>query len=210
MKKLLLLFVLLMTVTTYAQEQENKFPYGKMLNMSHDELIDAKFKFDNYRNQYVLTKTNGLNATANILGALSGTPTNYIPHVNDYTVVIQKGVKEIAYIEVAFYDSKLYHELLTFAADSGKDLLETNSSSLTKTQFNYSDYSFILTSKTNKQSSTTAGGNKATTKDDTYSIYTFTINTGAAPASDWLTKEAAKAAKRDAKGQKKRSAADLM
>lgn len=91
MKKIFLLLILTMGVnTTFAQENEEEaaFPYGKMLKMSADELLAAKFKYDSNKNQYVLTKRNGLNQTVSILGALSGTPQNYVPDVNDYTVLI--------------------------------------------------------------------------------------------------------------------------
>lgn len=158
----------------------------------------------------MLSKVNGLNATANILGALSGTPTNYIPHVNDYNVIIQKAEDGIAYVEVIFYDSKIYHDLLTFAADNGQNFLETQSSEMKKAQFNYDKYSFSLVGKANNQSRTTASRNNATTKDESYSEYRFVIDTGLKPFSEWHKKQEAKAARRDKNNQKKNSAADLM
>lgn len=193
-----------------AQDTIREFPYAKMLQMTHKELLGAKFKFDDEKNQYVLTKMNGLNATVNILGAMSGTPTNYVPHVNDYQVLIQNGADQVAFIAVTFYDSELYHRILTFAADSGENLLETNSVGTNKTQFNYGGYAFDLSYKRTNQSAGSVSRGAVASKDQSYNTYTFLILTGVEPASDWLTKQAQKAQKRDDKGRKKQSAADLM
>ena len=214
MKKLFLLtLAAILSISTFAQEptdestSESKFPYGKLLKMSHQELLDAKFKFDDYRNQYVLRKVNGWKIA---LTATAGT--NPMPSVNDYQVIIQEGATGVAFIEVTFYDTKIYHEILTFAKDNGKDFLETNTSAVNKAQFNYDNYSFPLTYQTISQSATTArsGRNSANTVDQSFDTYTFTIYTGVEPVSDFLTKQYQKAEKRDARGGKKRSAAELM
>lgn len=214
MKKLFLLtLAAILSISTFAQEptdestSESKFPYGKLLKMSHQELLDAKFKFDDYRNQYVLRKVNGWKIA---LTATAGT--NPMPSVNDYQVIIQEGATGVAFIEVTFYDTKIYHEILTFAKDNGKDFLETNTSAVNKAQFNYDNYSFSLTYQTISQSATTArsGRNSANTVDQSFDTYTFTIYTGVEPVSDFLTKQYQKTEKRDARGGKKRSAAELM
>lgn len=209
MKKLLFLLISF-TITLSVFAQEDQFPYGKMLKMTHEELIKAKFKFDDEKNQYVLNKMNGLNTTASVLGALSGTPTNYVPHVNDYKVVIQNGDGGVAYIQVTFYDSEIYHKVLTFAADKGENLLETSSGNEQKAQFNYGGYAFDLSYRTVKQAAAVASRGVAASRDQSYDVYTFGIFTDIQPTSEWLTKQAQKEAKRDAKGKKKQSAADLM
>lgn len=51
MKKVLLLMLLSFIFnTTFAQESEPTFPYAKMLAMSHDELVDAKFSYSKDKN----------------------------------------------------------------------------------------------------------------------------------------------------------------
>lgn len=214
MKKLvLLLAVMTIASTTSAQDEqapESKFPYGKMLKMTDNQLKDAKFKFNDDMNQWVLTKQNGLNQTVAILGALSGSAANYVPHVDDYKVIMQKGETGVASIEVIFYDSKIYHEILTFANDNGANVLETTSGKLTKTQFNYDNHSFVLNRGSVGQSAVVASERHVSTKDQSYDTFSFVIYTGIEPYSKWLVREAEKQAKRDAKGKKKQSAGDLM
>lgn len=209
MKKLFLLFTLLLGVTiTYAQENEDtSFPYGKMLKMGPDELLSAKFKYNENKNQYVLTKLNGLNQTASILGALAGTPQNYVPHVDDYMVLIQGGETGYSYIQVTFYDSNVYDKVYEFATTYGQNIAETGSGNL---KFFYNDYEFELTHRMVGQSTSAAKGNTAVSKDQSYTVYNFVINTGIPPYSNWHIKQAIKEQKRDAKGKKKQSAADLM
>ncbi len=202
---------------------ENRIPYGKMLKMSHDELLNQHFKFNEEKNQYTLKKKNGMRVAATILGAIADNPTNYVPDVNDYQVIIQKGNEGVAYIEVVFYDTDLYHKILTFAKDNGQNQLETNTGLSDKVQFNYDKYSFSLDYSTNKQSSTQTTTRDTSTRwttakehststshDESYNIYTFTIYTGTEPSSAYITKQQEKAKKNDAKGKKKQSAADLM
>lgn len=224
MKKLVLLIsVVMLQFNVLAQQAETvtenqvetqaesvEFPYGKMLNMSHDELIEAKFKYDAKKNQYILTKLNGLNQANAILGALAGAPQNYIPHVDDYVVTIQRGKEKVSFINVTFYNDQLYHKILTFAVDNGENLLETSSQTLNKAIFNYAGYAFDLQYKVVGQASAVSGKGKAVSRDDSYNSYSFLISTGVEPDSIWHTKEAAKAAKRDMQGKKKQSAADLM
>lgn len=203
------LFILL-SLQGYSQHE---FPYGKMLKMSEDELIEAKFKYNKDRNQYVLTKSNGLVATANVLNAMNGTYADMKPHKDDYKVVIQQGeLNDVSSISITFYDDEVYHSILTFANDKGKDLLATNSGKLDKLQFNYGDYAFVLDMKREGIQATTSRTNSALvkTRDESYNIYSFSIYTGVEPFSDWLTKEALKQKKNDEKGKKKQSAADLM
>lgn len=210
MKKLVFLLVALLSAltATYAQEDaDTSFPYGKILKMSSDELLEAKFKYNENKNQYVLTKLNGLNQTANFLGALAGTPQNYVPHVDDYTILIQGGETGYSYIQVTFYDSNVYDQVYEFATTCGQNVVETGTGNL---KFYYNDYEFELTHHVVGQSAATAKGNTAISKDQSYTIYNFVINTGVLPFSNWHAKQALKEQKRDAKGKKKRSVADLM
>lgn len=208
MKKLLLLLVLLQGLsTTFAQEGGTSFPYGKMLRMTPDELQDAKFKYDGDKNQYILTKLNGLNQTASILGALSGTPQNYVPHVDDYRILIQGGESDYSSINVLFYDSKVYDKVYEFATTCGIDLIETGTGNL---KFSYSDYAFELTRNTVGQSASESHRGSTASRDQSYTVYNFAIFTGVPPFSDWHTKQAIKEQKREAKGKKKQSVSDLM
>lgn len=209
MKKLVILFALLLGLnTTFAQEDgDTSFPYGKMLKMSPSELRAAKFKYNESKNQYILTKLNGLNQTATILGALAGTPQNYVPHVDDYTVVIQGGETGYSSIQVTFYDSNVYDKVYEFATTCGQDIVETGSGNL---KFFYNDYKFELTHRMVGQSASSAKGSSAVSKDQSYTVYNFVIYTGIPPYSNWHTKQAIKELKREAKGKKKQSAADLM
>ena len=208
MKKLLMILCLALPLAGFAQAE---FPYSKMLNMTSEQLRDAKFKYDDDRNQDVLRKSNGLQATSNVLSALNGTTADIRPDVNDYQVVIQYGDEGIAFVEVTFYKDDTYHELLTFANDRGTDLLETNSGKLDKVQFNFDQYSFVLSSETQEIKTTTGRTMAAAkTKDESYNVYRYVILTGKPASSPWLTKQAAKQEKRDAKGRKKQSVSDLM
>ncbi|MEG0602637.1 MAG: hypothetical protein RR980_01740 [Mucinivorans sp.] len=214
MKKLLLLIAMLVvSLTVSAQDDqaaESKFPYAKMLNMTDKQLNEAKFKFNDNTNQWILTKFDGLNQTSAILDILSGSAANYIPHVNDYRIVIQKGLNGVAYIEVTFYNDQIYHKIITFANDKGVNLLETTSGKLTKTQFNYENYSFALNKEIVVQSAIVSGGGSVSSRDQSYGVFSFIIYTGEEPYSKWLEKQAEKQAKRDLKGKKKQSVEDLM
>lgn len=208
MKKLVMLLLLALPLAGFAQAE---FPYSKMLYMTAEQVRDAKFKYDADKNQDVLRKTHGLQATVNVLSALSGTEGDIRPDVNDYQVLIQYGDEGIAFIEVTFYKDDTYHELLTFASDQGKDLLETSSGKLNKMQFNFDQYSFELSREIREIKTTTDRTvAKAKTFDQSYNLYRYVIITGKPASSPWLTKQAAKQEKRDDKGKKKKSVSDLM
>lgn len=214
MKKLLLLMLLLgISFHAPAQDEpstENKFPYEKLLKMTDEELESAKFKYDKNKNQWVLVKLNGLNQTAAVLGALAGSASNYVPHPNDYSIVVQKGLDGISSIEILFYNQDIYHDIVVFANDHGWDLIKTSSGKLTKKQFNYGDYSFVLNRTGVVQSSFVAGRGSLRSRDQSYEVFSFIIFTGLEPHSKWHTKEASKKAKRDAKGKKKERVDEFM
>lgn len=232
MKTLLILCAFLSSLTALhvsAQESEemstieSRIPYGKMMGMSDEELLNQNFKFNKEKNQYTLRKKNGLRVAASILGAVADNPTNYIPDVHDYEIIIQKGKTGVSYIEVTFYDAELYRKIMTFAKDDGRNQLDTNTGLSDKIQFDYDKYSFTIAYSTKTQSSaqsTTRDNNtrwstakeysSSTSKDESYNIYVFTIHTGIEPSSEYISKQQAKSQKKDAKGKKKQSAADFM
>ena len=211
MKKLIATAALLCGLCTVVSGQTT-MPYAKMLSLTKEQLKEGKFKYDDFRNQYVLRKGNGWNDAANIMNALGGASADIKPHPDDYQITIQDGADgEVAWVDVLFYKDETYHQLLTWARDNGVDLLETTSGKLTKHQFNYENYNLELSLYVNGVQTTTQKTSAAAkTKDESYNTYHFTIYTKNPAASDYLTKEAAKQAKRDAKGKKKKSVDDLM
>lgn len=211
MKKLLMA-ALLTCGFSMASQAQTALPYAKMLSLTKEQLKEGKFKYDDYRNQYILRKGNGWNTTSNVLSALNGQTADIKPHPDDYQITIQNGADgQVAWVDVLFYKDETYHRLLTWAQDNGADLLETTSGKLTKQQFNYEDYNLELSLYVNGVQTTTRNTSAAAkTMDQSYNTYHFTIITKNPPASDFLTKEAAKQAKRDAKGKKKKSVDDLM
>ncbi|MFI3322105.1 MAG: hypothetical protein R3Y50_06225 [Rikenellaceae bacterium] len=209
MKNLLPILFAILSLTTFAQTE---FPYQKLLSLSEEELLDAKFKYDKLDNQYVLKKSNGLQVTANVLGALAGTTADMKPHIDDYIITIQLGDKGIAYINVLYYNPDTYHQMLTYALENGFDILETNSANLNKIQYNLDRYHFELYAKRVGVSSTTGNTSQALVKtiDESYDVYNYTINTDLPANSINIQKQLQKQAKRDEKGKKKSKVSDLM
>ena len=202
MKRIILLFsIVLGTVLSYGQ---NDFPYHKLLNYSATNFKESKFKYDSDYNTWTLTKKNGMNVAGNVLSALADQAADIRPAESDYQIIVQMGEgNAIANIQVLFYQTSTYHDILTFMADNGSNNLETNSGAITKHQFNYGGYSFsvvrtlieIKTTSTNTYAA-------AKTKDNSYNEYLYTIYTGVAAESLYLNQQAKKQAKRDAKGKK--------
>ena len=210
MKKILLSLVMLsVSLSGFAQQD---FPYSKVMRMSTDELKEAKFKYDDERNQFVLRKANGLQGTVNVLSALGGTTADIRPHVDDYQITVQYGVEGVSSVTVVFHNDDTYHELVTFAADKGENLLETDSGKKHKVQFNFDGLAFELDRDVVGVTATTGQTNTALvkTRDESYNVYTYSVSTGIAPDSAWHRKQAAKQQKRDSRGAKKRTAAELM
>ncbi len=117
MKKLFMAVVLTCStlITLHAQ---TSLPYAKMLSLTKEQLKEGKFKYDDYRNQYVLRKGNGWNSAANIINALGGVSADIKPHPDDYQITIQNGADgQVAWIDVLFYKDETYHQLLTWAQD---------------------------------------------------------------------------------------------
>ena len=217
MKKFLLFFTTL--CTAFALHAQDNVPYSKYLNFSKQDFKENRFKYDEETNTWALRKTSGLQTTLNVLAIIASAEDDVRPNKKDYAIVVQMGeeVEKAAYVTVKFYSDETYHTLLTFLKDNGKDLVETTSGKLVKHQAFHGDYALELNMKqhnVSRSSSHTAhryiDSKAKKTKDESYNEYQFTIITDVAPWSEYLEKQAAKKAKREAKGKKKQSVDELM
>ena len=211
MKKVLFLaLALCMAIVADAQE----IPYSKYLSFSKNEFKDNHFKYDDDTNTWSLSKRNGWNKALNVLAIIADAKEEIRPATNDYSIVVQFGKEEKAsYVKVVFYNDETYHKLLTFMKDHGQNLVETSSGNLIRHQAFCDDYALELNMKQHKISRTsarTADSKALKNVDESYNEYKFIINTDVEPWSRYLEKQAAKKAKRDAKGKKKKSVDELM
>ena len=211
MKKIVLFCLALCTVfAVYAQE----LPYSKYLNFSKSEFKENRFKYDDETNTWSLRKRNGLNTTFNVLAIIADAHEEVRPSRNDYSIVVQFGKENKAsYVKVLCYSDETYHKLLTFMKDNAQNIVETSSGKLTKHQASYGDYALELSMEQHLISRTSARTiDPLTVKnvDESYNKYVFIIRTDVEPWSEYLEKKAAKKAKRDAKGKKKKSVDELM
>lgn len=199
-KSSLLVAVFLLTAgAVFAQ-----LPYVKMLDLNKNELKEKKFKYDSFKNQYKMSKKNKTNKTKNVLSVINGEDADIKPHQEDYDIYVQKGAdNKTAYFSVVFYSDETYHKLATWIAENDITPIVTNSGKLTIEKFNYEDYLVELTTERVSIKSTTGRTSAlAKSKDESYNIYTYTINTDVKPESEWLQKEAAKKDKKKLKGAK--------
>ncbi len=214
--KRFVLFCLTLCATLVLHAQD--VPYSKYLNFSSEEFKENHFKYDEETNTWSLRKKNGLRIAANVLAILADGVEDVRPSSKDYAIAIQMGKEnQASFVKVKFYSDETYHKLLTFLKDNGKDLVETSSGKLIKHQAFCDDYSLELNMETHnitRTSSQTSWGvvdSKARkTIDQSYNEYQFFIHTDVQPWSPYLDRKAAKQAKRDAKGKKKKSVDDLM
>ena len=211
MKKIMMFcFALFACVALQAQE----LPYSKYLNFNNEQFKEYNFKYDDYTNIWSLRKSNGLNTTLNILAIIADASEEVRPAKNDYSIIVQMGKdNQKSYVKVIFYNDETYHKLLTFMKDNGKDMIETSSGKLVKQQAFYNDYSIELDMEQHfisRTSARTADRKTVKNVDESYNKYEFTIWTSVEPWSEEIEKQAAKQAKRDAKGKKKQSVNDLM
>lgn len=215
MKKIV---VLLLTLCTAYALHAQDVPYSKYLNFTKQEFKENRFKYDDDTNTWALRKTSGLQTTLNVLAIIASAEDDVRPSKKDYSIVVQMGAEEkAAYVTVKFYSDETYHTLLTFLKDNGKDLVETSSGKLVKHQAFHGDYALELNmkqhgvSRTSSHTATRFIDSKAEKSlDESYNEYQFTITTDVAPWSEYLEKQAAKKAKREAKGKKKQSVDELM
>lgn len=211
MKKVLLMAIAF-CVAFVANAQD--VPYSKYLSFNKQEFKENRFKYDDETNTWTLSKTNGLNVTLNILCIIADAEEEIRPATNDYSIVVQMGRDEqAANVYVRFYNDETYHKLLTFLKDNGQKLVETSSGKLIKHQAFFGDYSLELNMEqhiVSRTSSRTADRRTVKNVDESYNEYTFIIDTDVEPWSKYLEKQAAKKAKRDAKGKKKQSVDEMM
>ena len=209
-KVLLLIFTCCVALAVHAQE----VPYSKYLTFNKKEFKDNHFKYDEETNTWTLRKTSGLNNTLNVLAIIADAHEEVRPASKDYTILVQMGAENKAsYVKVKFYSDETYHKVLTFLKDSGRDFVETSSGKLTKHQAFHGDYALELNMKQHNISRTsarTADPKTVKNVDESYNEYQFIIQTNVEPWSEYLDKQAAKKAKRDAKGKKKQSVDELM
>jgi hypothetical protein len=189
-------------------------PYSKYLNFSKNEFKENKFKYDDDTNTWALSKRSGLNTTLNVLAILADASEDIRPAKDDYAIAVQMGKENKAsYVKVKFYNDETYHKLLTFLKDNGKDFVETSSGKIVKQQAFCGDYAIELNMKQNiisRTSARTFDYKALKNVDESYNEYHFTIQTGVEPWSEYLDKQAAKKAKRDAKKKKKQNVDELM
>lgn len=211
MKQIILILCTLVLCPNLAYSQG--MPYEKYLTYSKTDFEQANFKYKEKYNSWVLQKNHGLQATANVLSALSGTTADIKPDSRDYCITVQMGDNElISYIDVLFYDDETYHKVMTFVQDNGEDILETNSGNKILNQCVYGNYNLQLQMERVGITATTGrtGTALVKSKDESYNVYHFIINTGVEATSLMITKEATKKAKNQAKGKKASSVDDLM
>ena len=207
---LLLIIAWCLALVVHAQD----VPYSKYLNFTKKEFKDNHFKYDDETNTWTLRKSSKLNNTLNVLAIIADAYEEVRPASKDYTILVQMGAENKAsYVKVKFYNDETYHKVLTFLKDNGKDVVETSSGKLTKHQGFHGDYALELNMKQHNVSRTsarTADPKALKNVDESYNEYQFIIQTDVEPWSEYLEKQAAKKAKRDAKGKKKQNVDELM
>lgn len=211
MKKVLL-FCLALCAAISVQAQD--LPYSKYLGYGKKEFKENHFKYDDYTNTWSLRKKNGLMVTLNVIAVLADGMEDVRPAKNDYSIVVQMGDdNKASYVNVVFYNSDTYHKLLTFLKDNGRDLVETSSGKLIRHQAYYDNYTLELDMEqhlVSRTSARTVDPKAVKNVDESYNEYEFIIRTDVEPKSEYLDKQAAKQAKRDAKGKKKKYVDDMM
>ena len=207
---LLLFFTWCVALAAHAQE----LPYSKYLNFSKKEFKENRFKYDDETNTWSLRKTNGWNTAFNVLAIIADASEEIRPSRNDYSIVVQFGKEDKAsYVKVVCYSDETYHKLLTFMKDHAQDMVETTSGKLVKHQAYYNNYALELNMEqrlVSRTSARTADPKTVKNVDESYNKYEFIIRTEVEPWSEYLEKQAAKKAKRDAKGKKKKTVDELM
>lgn len=211
MKKILLLcMTIVMAVVVNAQE----LPYSKYLNYSKSDFKESHFKYHEKTNTWYLEKVSALNTTLNILSIIADAEEDVRPDEDDYSIIVQMGRDdEASFVRVIFYKDETYHKLLAFIKANCHDIIDVASGQIVKYLTSYDRYEVELKLEQNIISRTSARtADPATVKnvDESYNEYEFIIRTDVEPWSKRLEKEAAKQAKRDAKGKKKQSVDDLM
>lgn len=203
MKRIVLLC---MAVFAMCAVSAQELPYSKYINFSKEDFKENKFKYKKRYNSWVLNKVDGLNETFNVLFIITGSDEEVRPSTDDYTITVQMGADDmVSYITVEFYNDATYHKLLTFLLDNCSNVLETVSGKHTKYQASYNGYALeldLIQNIISRTSSRTADPRTVKNVDESYNEFMFTISTSVPPQSKYLDKQAAKKAKRKAKGRK--------
>ena len=192
-----------------------EFPYSKVMFATKSELQAQKFKYDSNRNQMKLNHTDGFNAVLNVMSDI------YTPAKNDYRIAIQYGEDDqISYVEVVFYDSSIYENIMDFAAAKECKVTTVEKGKGKTYSFNYGGYSFRVeyshktVSHTDTYTNSSSNGKHAysssSTHDFSYDQYVYTVDTGVKPSSDYLKSKEARKEKRALKGKKSKSSADFL
>ena len=210
MKKLFL-FCLALCAVISANAQE--LPYSKYLNFSKAEFKENHFNYHEKTNTWYLNKTSALNTTFNILFVITNSIEEVRPDFNDYSIIVQLGEEEKAScVRVIYYNDDTYLRLLTYLKNNCQNLTDVSTGKITRHQASHGDYEIELTMEKNiisRTSARTADPLTVKNVDESYNEYEFVIRTGVEPWSRYLEKQAAKQAKRDAKGKKKQSVDSL-
>lgn len=188
-------------------------PYSKYLNFSKSEFKDNRFKYNEKTNTWYLNKTNGLNTTLNILCIITDAYEEIRPAVNDYSIIVQFGEDDKAScVRVIYYNDDTYMKLLSFVKSNCKDIIDVSTGKITKYMASYGDYKIELSMERNfisRTSAHTADRYAVKNVDESYNEYEYVIRTGVEPWSKYIEKQAAKEARRDAKGKKKQHVENL-
>ena len=204
------MFALCVAVSAVAPD----VPYSKYLSFDKKEFKENHFKYDSETNTWSMRKKDGWIVALNVLAILTDSSEDMRPGRNDYSIVVQMGREEKAsYVKVVYYNNDTYHKLLTFMKDHGQNLVDTSSGRLIRHQAYCGSYALELNMEQHiisRTSARTADPKALKNVDESYNEYEFIIRTGVEPWSEYLDKQAAKRAKRDAKGKKKRSVEEMM
>lgn len=211
MKRVLLL-ILAACIGVVANAQE--IPYSKYLKFDKTEFKANRFKYDDETNTWGLRRVNGWNTAFNVLAILGNGIEDVRPSQNDYRIVVQCGKEDKAsFVKVVCYSDETYHKLLTFVKTHGQNIVETSSGKLTRYQATCGDYALELNLEQHiisRTSARTVDSKALKNVDESYNEYEFIIKTDVEPWSRYIERQAAKKAKREAKGKKQRNVADLM
>ena len=207
-------FIIIITLCIAIVANAQDLPYAKYLHFNKSEFKENHFKYNDETNTWALRKTNGWHTAFNVLAIIADAMEEVRPSRNDYSIVVQFGKEDKAsYVKVVCYSDETYHKLLTFMKGHGENLVETTSGKIVKHQARYADYELELNMKqhiVSRTSARTADPKSLKNVDESYNKYEFVIKTDVEPWSEYLEKQAAKKAKREAKGKKKQSVDELM
>ena len=105
MKKLFI--VILLCLFCIPISAQTTFPYSKFLSYTDEQLAEARFKYDNNKNQWVLAK--GFTPDKTEAKRLAKLFPNQTPSEDNYRITIQNGANGVAFIDVLFYKDATFH-----------------------------------------------------------------------------------------------------